>query len=859
MIAAAKSAATSPRGWLAPSPRNLLLLSLAVFLVSLAAFAPGFWSAKDVYFDETWYVPTAREWLATGEMLHPEHPPLAKMLIAAGMKLFGDNPFGWRFMPLVFGAVTVTAVWLWTLALTEDAALALFSAAITALDGVVFVQARIAMLDIFLIAFCMLALAAFTMGFKARGRGGAIVWRLVAGLCLGLAGACKWSGWFLAFGLVALDLAVALLRHWRVRFENPRESDFYAPEAPALGLLGFAAAYLVAPFLAYFLCYAPQMIRAGGAHYFLTTHQDMIAIMTGKSADHPYKSIWWTWPALWRPVWYLFDAPSKEAGGWSETAKAAAVVGLPNPFVLAVGQLAILWTLFAGVLRRARGPLIVAVAFFAQWLPWAANPKGLEFYYYYYPSVVCLGPALALVAASPATASARRLRLEHDADLGGGVRLFPACARVRHRRRTVRLRGARVAADMALTPKLRRGGPGFARVVAAFFIGGFAIFELLYCVQPLLPEFAREFGLRPSGASLAVSVSTVVMASTLFFAGLAAERFGRKPVMTASLVVSALATLGAALAPNWPALLLLRGLMGLALGGLPSLAMAYLADEIDGPALGFSMGMYIAGSTLGGMFGRLVVGFITDHSNWRVALAAIGANSLLGALFFVYALPADRTREGRAERSRLAGAHGPRAFWRRRAAVVVRGRLSRDGRLHLHLQLHRLPARRAAVLARPDAHRPHLHAVPARRREFDRDGRSGRALWPAPRAVDRPGDRPRRRRRHAARSSGDGGGRRRPGDLELLRRPFHRVELGRLARQRGQGAGRRALPLLLLRRLQPQRLDGRPRLRAFRLGRRRRADRSAAGSGVPGRAQACARAAAAPFAVVTWNGATKAW
>ena len=199
---------------------------------------------------------------------------------------------------------------------------------------------------------------------------------------------------------------------------------------------------------------------------------------------------------------------------------------------------------------------------------------------------------------------------------------------------------------MAVTQaKLRRGGPGYARVVVAFFIGGFAIFELLYCVQPLLPEFSREFHLGPAGASLAVSVSTVLMASTLFFAGAAAEKFGRKPVMVASLVVSALATLAAALAPNWPALLALRGLMGFALAGLPSLAMAYLADEIDGPALGFTMGMYIAGSTLGGMFGRLVVGFITDHSNWRVALAAIGANSLIGALFFVYALPSDRTRE----------------------------------------------------------------------------------------------------------------------------------------------------------------------------------------------------------------------
>lgn len=398
MTAAAPPAARAPRAWLEPRPLPLTLLGLAVFLVSLACFAPGLSAAKTVYFDETWYVPTARQWLANGEMLHPEHPPLAKMLIAAGMKLFGDNPFGWRAMSLVFGAGLVTAVWLWTLALTGEVALSLYAAVLTLLDGIVFVQARIAMLDVFLIFFCVLALTAFTLAEQAVTRGGAWRWHLVCGFCLGLAGACKWSGWFLGFGLVGLKLVIALLRIWRARFEDARAHDFYRPDAPSIGVVGGAAAYLLAPFAAYFLCYVPQLIHAGNLHEFVATHENMMAIMTGKSADHPYKSQWWTWPALWRPVWYLFDAPAKEAGGWSETGKAAAVVGLPNPFVLFAGEAAILWTLYAGVLRKARGPLIVAVAFFAQWLPWAANPKGLEFYYYFYPSIVCLGPALALVA-----------------------------------------------------------------------------------------------------------------------------------------------------------------------------------------------------------------------------------------------------------------------------------------------------------------------------------------------------------------------------------------------------------------------------------------------------------------------------
>jgi dolichyl-phosphate-mannose--protein O-mannosyl transferase len=400
MTDAASPVAPAPRVRLAGTGFSLMLMGLAVFLVSLAALTPGFSTAKDVYFDETWYVPTARQWLANGEMLHPEHPPLAKMLIAVGMRWFGDNPVGWRAMSLAFGALTVTAVWLWALALRVGPALALYAAALTFLDGVVFVQSRIAMLDIFLIAFCVLALAAFTAGEHAQTRGDAIRWHLMAGYCLGLAGACKWSGFFLAAGLVALKLLGALMRSWRVRFDDPRETDFYAPQAPRLGLLGGAAAYLVAPFLAYFLCYLPQLVRAHSLYEFIATHENMIAIMTGKSADHPYKSLWYTWPALIRPVWYLFDTPARTSGGWSETAKAAAVVGLPNPFVLFAGEAAILWTGFAGLVRRARAPLIVAVAFFAQWLPWAINPKGLEFYYYFYPSIVCLGPALALVAAA---------------------------------------------------------------------------------------------------------------------------------------------------------------------------------------------------------------------------------------------------------------------------------------------------------------------------------------------------------------------------------------------------------------------------------------------------------------------------
>ncbi len=190
--------------------------------------------------------------------------------------------------------------------------------------------------------------------------------------------------------------------------------------------------------------------------------------------------------------------------------------------------------------------------------------------------------------------------------------------------------------------QLHRGDKGFARISAAFFIGGFAIFALLYSVQPIMPVLAREFDLRPATASLALSVTTLTMAVSLVFAGAVSDVFGRKRVMIAALAAASAATFGCALSPSWAALIAFRALTGLALSGLPAVAMAYLADEIAPTSLGFAMGLYISGTTLGGMFGRMTVAAITDYGNWRVAIAAIGVEGALGAVYFLYALPTER-------------------------------------------------------------------------------------------------------------------------------------------------------------------------------------------------------------------------
>ena len=385
-----------------PSRLTLVLWAFGLFALSFALFMIGIAQPPDIYFDETWYVPTARTLLKTGEMLHQEHPPLGKLMIAAGMSIFGDNPLGWRFFSVVFGAATISGVFVWSAALLESAPAAVWVAVVTFLDAVVYVQARIAMLDIFLIAFAVFALAFFTYSFTARSAGAARACILVTGLCLGLAAACKWSGWFLEFGLVALVLTIGLLRLWRARFEDPRPTDFHRPDAPfAWSPLNSLFGFVLAPFFTYFLTYLPQMLHTGTIAEFWQSHVRMIDIMSGHSPDHPYMSLWYTWPILKRPIWYEFQVPGAETSDWSAAKPAMAVVGMPNPAVLALGELALLYLLWRFFARRELKPAIVAIAYVSEFLPWAINPKGLEFAYYFFPSVVALGPAMGLAIFSP--------------------------------------------------------------------------------------------------------------------------------------------------------------------------------------------------------------------------------------------------------------------------------------------------------------------------------------------------------------------------------------------------------------------------------------------------------------------------
>ena len=193
--------------------------------------------------------------------------------------------------------------------------------------------------------------------------------------------------------------------------------------------------------------------------------------------------------------------------------------------------------------------------------------------------------------------------------------------------------------ELDQTSLILRGTPAFRRTNLALFSAGFATFALMYCVQPLLPLFARVFHVSAAASSLAISSVTGSVAVAILLAGSVSEAWGRKPVMTASMFASSALTTLSALAPDWASFLGMRTLEGIAFSGLPAVAMAYLSEEMHPSSVGLAMGLYVGGTAVGGLSGRLLIGILTDWAGWRIALAVVGAIGLLAAFIFWRSLP----------------------------------------------------------------------------------------------------------------------------------------------------------------------------------------------------------------------------
>ena len=171
-------------------------------------------------------------------------------------------------------------------------------------------------------------------------------------------------------------------------------------------------------------------------------------------------------------------------------------------------------------------------------------------------------------------------------------------------------------------------------------ISGLSVFAQLYLFQPMLSELQASFGVSLATGSLAVSASTIGMATGLFLFAFKADTFKRERLMSLSLILSALLTITSAFMSHFVLLLLLNFLKGIALSGVSAVALAYLSDEIEPGKIGLAISLYLSGNTIGGMTGRVAGSLLAGWGGWQQAVWVIGITSLLLGFLFYWKIPA---------------------------------------------------------------------------------------------------------------------------------------------------------------------------------------------------------------------------
>lgn len=171
---------------------------------------------------------------------------------------------------------------------------------------------------------------------------------------------------------------------------------------------------------------------------------------------------------------------------------------------------------------------------------------------------------------------------------------------------------------------------------------GLTIFSGLYSTQALLPTLHAELALSSTQAAMTVSAATGALALCVVPASILSERFGRGRVLVISALAAGAMGLVVPLADDAPWLITLRFIQGAFMSGAPAVAMAWLSEELDSHALPRAMGIYIAGTSIGGLSGRIIPTTMLALSSWRTAMVVSAVISLLFAVACAVLLPAQR-------------------------------------------------------------------------------------------------------------------------------------------------------------------------------------------------------------------------
>lgn len=352
------------------------MAAIAPILIAIVSFLLRIFNLgtpKGLVFDEVYYVDGARDLLKYGVEVNgaqPEfivHPPVGKWLIASGIQLFGDNEFGWRFASAVIGTLLILLFARLIHVLFYSPLLTALGAALMALDGLLLVHSRTALLDLFLTFFTLL---------------GVFLWHrnrhIWAGIAFGLAIGCKWSAIYFVAIIGLISVYQILIAHDIRKSIKPIAAKF--------------AQYGLLPIFVYTLTWGGWFISDRGwdrqwsnnpllswLHY----HSEMLTFHTGLTEQHPYQANPWSWLIMGRPTSFFYNAPNN--CGAKDCAQEVLALGTPILWWIGTIAIAVVFGFWIKALVQHRvdaAASIVVLGLAAGYLPWFAMQQRTVFSFY---------------------------------------------------------------------------------------------------------------------------------------------------------------------------------------------------------------------------------------------------------------------------------------------------------------------------------------------------------------------------------------------------------------------------------------------------------------------------------------------
>lgn len=340
---------------------------------------------NSMYFDEIYHGRTAYEFIERMEPYENTHPPLGKVLLEFGIRLFGMTPYGWRFMAAVCGTLMVPVIYAAAKGMFGRTRYAFLAGLLLLVEGFHLVHSRITNVDVFGVTFTILMYYAMHRYGETAWRDGfrrGIGWLAVSGVFFGCAAAVKWNYLYGGAGLAILFFW-SFLRHRRTA---RRDYQRHVGKRTVLTLLAAVMLFLVVPAGIYAASYIPfeRATQANDSWKDIWQYQkNMFEYHKGVKEEHPYGSKWYTWPLMLRPVWYY-------GGQDLAPGMAQSIAAIGNPLIWWGGLLAMLASWWIGWQRRDRIVLTIAVMYASFYVPWMVAPRSITFLYHYFPMVPLL-------------------------------------------------------------------------------------------------------------------------------------------------------------------------------------------------------------------------------------------------------------------------------------------------------------------------------------------------------------------------------------------------------------------------------------------------------------------------------------